>query len=107
MQAARAAIAERQQTLAASRALLEERESALRAAQERRRTQLADLQGKAQSLVKALSTPHPEPAPDTRSGGGRRLKRPGGGDRRGAERVPGDAQRRRHGDGACRTPRKP
>ncbi len=64
MQAARAAIAERQQTLAASRALLEERESALRAAQERRRTQLADLQGKAQSLVKALSTPDPEPAPE-------------------------------------------
>jgi septal ring factor EnvC (AmiA/AmiB activator) len=63
MQAARAAIAEREQTLAASRALLEQRESALRAAQERRRTQLTDLQGKAQSLVKALSKPDPAPAP--------------------------------------------
>ncbi len=63
MEDARAAIAERQQTLAASRATLEERESALRAAQERRRGQLADLQGQAQSLVKALSKPDPAPAP--------------------------------------------
>ena len=69
MRAARAAIAERQQALAASRAALEQRESALQAAQERRRTQLADLQGKAKSLVKALSKPDPEPAPATDSAG--------------------------------------
>lgn len=63
MSAARAAIADRQHTLAASRAALEQRESALHAAQERRRAQLADLQGKAKSLVKALSKPDPEPEP--------------------------------------------
>lgn len=63
MRAARAAIAERQQALASSRAALEQRESALQAAQERRRAQLADLQGKAKSLVEALSKPDPAPAP--------------------------------------------
>ena len=61
MEAARAAIAKRQQALAASRATLEQRESALRAAQQRRREQLADLQGEAQSLVEALSKPAPDP----------------------------------------------
>ena len=57
MEAARAAIAKRQQALAASRATLEQRESALRSAQDRRREQLADLQGEAASLVEALSKP--------------------------------------------------
>jgi len=63
IEAARAAIEERQEALAASRATLEQRESALRAMQERRREQLARLQGEERSLVEALSAPAPEPAP--------------------------------------------
>jgi septal ring factor EnvC (AmiA/AmiB activator) len=63
MRAARAAIASRQQALAASRASLEQRESALQAAQADRRDELAKLQGKEKSLVQALSTPAPAPAP--------------------------------------------
>ncbi len=64
MEAARAAIAERQRTLAASRASLEQREAALQAAQDERRRQLAQLQGKERSLVRALSTPAPAVAPE-------------------------------------------
>ncbi|MET0957379.1 MAG: hypothetical protein ABWZ18_02610 [Solirubrobacterales bacterium] len=63
IEAARSAIEERQEALAASRATLEQRESALRAMQERRREQLARLQGEERSLVEALSAPAPEPAP--------------------------------------------
>ena len=63
MEAARAAIAERQQALTASRASLEERESALQAAQDERRRQLAQLQGRERSLVRALSPPAPAPTP--------------------------------------------
>ncbi|MET0749589.1 MAG: hypothetical protein ABWZ43_00895 [Solirubrobacterales bacterium] len=63
IEAARSAIEERQKALAASRATLEQRESALRAMQERRREQLARLQGEERSLVEALSAPAPEPAP--------------------------------------------
>jgi cell wall-associated NlpC family hydrolase len=59
MEVARAAIAERQQALAASRAQLEEREAALQAAQSERRRQLSKLVGKEKSLVEALSTPAP------------------------------------------------
>jgi septal ring factor EnvC (AmiA/AmiB activator) len=69
MEDARAAIADRQRALASSRASLEQRESALRAAQERRRAQLSDLQGEAQTLVKALSEPAPEPEPAAGSTG--------------------------------------
>lgn len=61
METARAAIAERQQDLAASRAALEEREAALRAAEDERREQLAELQGDERSLVRALSAPAPTP----------------------------------------------
>ena len=63
MEDARAAIAERQKALTASRASLEERESALQAAQDERRRQLAQLQGKERSLVRALSPPAPAPTP--------------------------------------------
>ena len=63
MEAARAAIAERQQALTASRASLEERESALLAALDEPRRQLAQLQGKERSLVRALSPPAPAPTP--------------------------------------------
>jgi peptidoglycan hydrolase CwlO-like protein len=59
IEAARAAIAERQRTLAASRASLEQREAALQAAQQQRRDQLAKLAGEEKDLVKALSTPAP------------------------------------------------
>ena len=59
MEAARAAIQERQAELAASRARLEEREAALQAAQADRRKQLRELQGEEKSLVEALSTPAP------------------------------------------------
>jgi peptidoglycan hydrolase CwlO-like protein len=59
IEAARAAIAERQRTLAASRASLEQREAALRAAQAERRDQLAKLVGEEHDLVKALSAPAP------------------------------------------------
>ena len=89
MEAARAAIAKRQQALAASRATLEQRESALRSAQDRRREQLADLQGEAASLVEALSQPAPdaEPAAGSADGPHRRLQRPGDGERRTSERL--------------------
>ena len=70
MEAARAAIAKRQQALAASRATLEQRESALRSAQDRRREQLADLQGEADSLVEALSQPAPDAEPAAGSADG-------------------------------------
>ena len=59
MEAARAAIEERQAELAASRADLEEREAALRAAQDERREQLAELMGEERDLVRALSAPAP------------------------------------------------
>jgi peptidoglycan hydrolase CwlO-like protein len=65
IEAARAAIAERQQTLAASRASLEQRESALQAAQQERRDQLAKLAGEEKDLVKALSTPAPSVEADS------------------------------------------
>ena len=61
MEAARAAILERQADLAASRAELEEREAELEAAQAERRDQLRELQGEERSLVEALSTPAPAP----------------------------------------------
>lgn len=67
---ARAAIRERQATLAASRASLEEREAALQSAQSDRREQLQALQGKAQSLVEALSAPDPEPTAAPAGGDG-------------------------------------
>ena len=61
MEAARAAIQERQADLAESRAALEEREAALNAAQAERREELNKLKGKEDSLVEALSTPAPTP----------------------------------------------
>jgi septal ring factor EnvC (AmiA/AmiB activator) len=66
IKSARAAIAARQQALAASRASLEQREAELQTAQADRRDQLAMLQGKEKSLVRALAAPPPPPA----SGGG-------------------------------------
>ena len=65
MEAARAAIEERQQDLIASRAQLEEREAALNAAQAERREELTKLRGREDSLVEALSTPAPTPAAAT------------------------------------------
>ena len=107
MEAARAAIAKRQQALAASRATLEQRESALRSAQDRRREQLADLQGEAASLVEALSQPAPDAEPAAGLGGrrGRGLQRLGDREGRASERLAGHAQFGRHGDGARGRPR--
>ena len=62
IKSARAAIAARQQALAASRASLEQREAELQAAQADRRDQLAKLQGKEKSLVRALAAPAPAAA---------------------------------------------
>ena len=98
MEAARAAIAERQQALTASRASLEERESALQAAQDERRRQLAQLQGKERSLVRALSPPAPAPTPAAWRGGQCAADRR----RCPSQRIVGDDQLRRHGDGPRR-----
>ena len=58
--AARVAVEARRQTIAASRAAMEEREAELRAAEAERRDQLADLIGREENLVEALSAPQPD-----------------------------------------------
>jgi septal ring factor EnvC (AmiA/AmiB activator) len=68
LDAARAAIAQRQAALASSRAQLEGREAALQAAQAQRREQLHKLVGQENDLVKALSAPAPSPAPAPAAG---------------------------------------
>ena len=100
MEVARAAIEEHQQELAVSRAELEEREAALNAAQAERREELNKLKGKEDSLVEALSTPAPTTDPatgETVAPAPTETVAP-------PERLHGDDQLRRNGDGARRRP---
>ncbi len=65
--AARDAIAARQQELASARAEAEEREAELRSVRDDRREALADLIGKEKHLIDVLSTPAPTPAGDSQT----------------------------------------